>query len=276
MDILLGFVLPAVFAGGIYALLSRAPAESAFGRFAPSAAFVGGFLLGYFALKLGPIIPASHWHWLPCLMLLPLVLGPVSQAAGVTALERVLVYGLIAAIAGWALVPTWEDLKPPRETHLVFWGVWVVLFAAVLEPLSRRLSGSLLGLVFLITMVCGAGVLVFGGSLRFGQIAGAGAGALAGLSIACRFTREARSLKGLAIGFLLLLSGMLLVGRVNSFSNVPLGSYLLVHFAPASLWVLALGPLSRWEGIKRNIIAVILPTAICVAALALAAWGDLS
>src|SRR5687767_4558257 len=95
-DVLLGFLLPAFLAGGVFALLSRFSRDGLAGRFAPSVAFIGGCLIGYFALKLGPPLPDRHWHWLPYVMLLPLVLGPVSVAPGVTAVERVLLYGLVA------------------------------------------------------------------------------------------------------------------------------------------------------------------------------------
>ncbi len=269
-DLLLGFVLPAVFAGGTLAVCSRAAKDSALGRLGPSLGLVGGFLLGYFLLKLGPVAPDRHWQWMPYAMLLPLVLGPVSVAPGVTWLERILVYALIAAVAGWWLVPTWEDLEPSRGRHLLVWGAGVVVLAGLLEPLSRRLSGTVLATVYFLTMVFAGGVLVFSGSLRFGQIAGAGAGAFLGLAVASRFRPGGGSLPGLAVGFVLLAAGMLLVGRVSSFSKVPLASYLLVSMAPVSLWTTALGPVSRWKGGKRFLAAVSLPAVIDLVGLILA------
>jgi hypothetical protein len=274
-EILLGFVLPAVFAAGMFLALARTSPEGVLGRFGPALAFAGGFLLGYFLLRLGPVAPESHWHWLPYGVLLALIVGPVSRAAGVTWVERVLLYALVAAVAGWWLVPTWEDLEPSRTSQLLFWAALVVLSASLLEPLAGRFSGSLLGLVLFFTMVCASGVLALGGSLRFAQIAGAGAGSLAGLAIVARWGREVDSLQGVAMGFVILIWGSLLVGRVNSFSSVPLASYVLLPLAPLSLWLFARGPLSRLEGAKRTLIAISLPLAIAGCAVILAAVAEL-
>lgn len=275
MDVLLGFVLPALWAGGVFALLSRFSPDGFCARFAPSVAFVGGFLLGYFSLKLGPLVPESHWHWLPYVMLLPLVVGPVSVATGVTLLERLLLYALASVIAFWCLVPVRESLEPSRAALLLVSAGAVVLLACLLEPLSRKFSGSFFALILFLTLTFAAVLLAFSGSLRFAQIAGAGAGALAGVTGVCRLVPKADSLSGLSIGFVLFLWGILLVGRVNSFSNVPLASYLLIPLAPASLWLVTLGPLSRLKGKKRLLVSASLPIVISLVAIALAALSEL-
>jgi len=277
-DVLLGFALPALWAGGVFAVLSRFSPEDALRRFGPSVGLVGGFLLGYFLLKLGPAVPDpdNHWHWLPFAMLLPLITGPVSQAKGVSGFESILLSVLVAAVAGWWLVPDWEALDPSRATHLIVWGALVVVLIGVTEPLSRRFSGTIFGLVLFITMTFAAAVLALSGILRFAQMAGAGAGALAGLALACRFgSEEANSLPGLAGGFVLLCCGSLLIGQVNSFSDIPLASYLLVPLAPTSLWLFVRGPLSRWEGTKGFLARAGLPLIISAIALVLAAAAEL-
>jgi hypothetical protein len=274
-DVLLGFVLPAVFAGGMFAVLSRSSREGLAGRFAPSVAFICGFVLGYFCLKLGSPVPNRHWHWLPYVLLVPLVLGPVSAASGITLVERVLLYALVSAIAFGFLVPTWDNLEPSRLTQWIFSAGMVVLLACLLEPLSMKFRGSLLALALFIATVFGAGVLFLSGSLRFAQIAGAGAGALLGLSAACRFDGEAVPIRGLAIAWVLFAWGILLVGRTDSFSDVPLASYLLIPVSPLSLWLVTIGPLSRLKGIKQLLVSLGLPLAISLAAIAFAAVAEL-
>lgn len=274
-DVLLGFMLPAVLAGGVFAILSCFSRMGLAGRFAPSVAFAFGFLLGYFCLKLGSPLPDRHWHWLPYVLLLPLVLGPVSVASGVSATERVLLYALTSAIAFGFLVPTWEDLEPSRRMQWIFSAAAVVLIASLLEPLSGKFRGSLLALVLFIATVFGAAVLALSGSLRFAQIAGAGAGALLGLAAVCRFDRDAVPLRGLALAWVLFAWGILHVGRVDSFSDVPLASYLLIPLSPLSLWLLTIGPLSRLQGTKRLLLTLGLPLAVSLGAIAFAAMAEL-
>lgn len=275
-DALLGFLLPALCAGAVLAGFLRISRKDAARRFAPSIAYVSGLLLGYFLLKLGPYSPEAHWHWLPYAMLLALVIGPVSLAAGVTSFERVLLYALVAVIAGRLLVPDWEDLKPSPLAHLVFFAIYSTLLASVLESQRRHFSGSLIATVHLIAMAFAAGVLALSGSLRFAQIAGAGAGASAGLALACRFVPKDDSLQGVSLVYVLLLNGILLAGRVNSFSNVPLASYLLIPLAPLSLCLMAQGRLAQWDGAKRTLAGLGLPLIICIFALAIAAVAELS
>jgi hypothetical protein len=74
---------------------------------------------------------------------------------------------------------------------------------------------------------------------------------------------SAAALTGAAAGLAVLLSGLIFTGYFNSFSDVPLGSYLLVLAAPVILWLAPLGPLKDLSGPK----AFAVQTATVVAVL---------
>jgi hypothetical protein len=245
-------------------------------RASASMATLSGFLVGYGLLKLAPWAPEAHWHWLPYLLIASAIVGPVACAVGVNHVERLLLYLLVAVVAAWFLVPTWEDLDPSRTIHCVVFVAYVVVLASLLEPLAIRLLGPLLPIVFWATMTTAAVVLALSGSLRFAQIALAGAGSLFGVLLVACFRRETNHVTGLALLFSVMAVGLMLVGRVNSFSEVPLASYLLVPAAPLSLWLGVTGPLTQMTRGKRMVVSLILPFALLGGALLLAAMAEMN
>ena len=126
------------------------------------------------------------------------------------------------------------------------------------------------------TLLFGAALLATSGSLRFAQVLGAGAGALCGMAAAAWLGARARplALAGISLSFTVLLAGMMLVGRVNSFSSVPLASYVLIPVAPLFLWISFAGPLSHLQGMKRATVQFALALTPCAAALVLAALAE--
>jgi hypothetical protein len=236
-DLLFGIVVPALVAGTVLFLVTRFAALEVLKRSAAAVALAAGFLAGYGLLGLGPWKPQSHWHWLPYNLLLSLVALPlVGRVSGRWIIQGLLSL-LVAGAAAWVLVPTWPDLAPPRTIQMVVWTVAVVAMTLLLEPLTRRVSGRLLPLVLTATLLAAAIVLALSGSLRFAQIAGLGMAALAGMTVAASRVGTAEPLSGAALSFSLLVSGLLLVGHVNSFSAVPTISYVLVPPAPLLLWM---------------------------------------
>jgi hypothetical protein len=129
--------------------------------------------------------------------------------------------------------------------------------------------------VLVVTLIGGAIILALSGSLRFTQVLGAGAGALCGITQVVWLSSRDRSLAGISLSYTVLLAGMLIVGRVNSFSEVPLMSYVLLPFAPLSFWITSIGPLSRLQGTKRVLVQIGLALAVCAAAVLLAALAEL-
>jgi hypothetical protein len=118
-------------------------------------------------------------------------------------------------------------------------------------------------------------VLALSGSLRFAQIALAMAAALFGIVIVAAVRRDESQLTGIALLFSVASVGCLLIGRVNSFSNVPLASYLMIPAAPLFAWCGCIAPLARYSGVKRMLAIVTVPLAILAAAVLIAAVTEL-
>jgi hypothetical protein len=271
-DVLLGGVAPAIVAGVVLVLLRRfLPSELA-DRFAATVAVLSGFLTGYELLGLAPWMPTTHWHWLPYAMLGAAVIGPVAEGGG--AFKRVFSHMVMAVAAAWMLVPTWDDLDPSRTIYLVVIVVYVIGLASLLEPLVKRFPGPLLPAILWATMTTAAVVLALSGSLRFAQITLAGAAALFGLMLVACLKRDVNMLTGISSVFSVMAVGSLLIGRVNSFSEVPLASYMLVPVAPLLLWVCTTGPLSRLTSVKRSFVYASLPIVLLVGSVLLAAVAE--
>lgn len=272
-DLLYGFVTPAAVAGVALFLLRLIPADVA-QRSAATVALVGGCWAGYWLLSLGPWQPETHWHWLPWAVLMALATGPVSCARGVSSVEQVALCVLVSTVAAWSLVPTWPSLDPPRLAQAGALAGYAVILASLLGPLTKRFKGPFLPAVLAVTLLAAAIVLALSGSLRFAQIAGAGAGAMFGIGIAAQLDKKADSLRGAAMAFTLLTAGALYVGQVNSFSNVPLASFALVPLAPLALWPCTLGSLARQTGWRRWLSHAGLPAIVIALGLGLAAYAE--
>lgn len=262
-----GFVVPAIIACALMLLLRRFLPGDAAERYAAPVAVMVAFLAGYGMLALGPWQPTLHWQWLPYLAVAATLIGATALASGVRLLERWLLYALIAVAAAWFLVPDWEDLEPSWSVHVVVLTVYVTLLSALLQPLAARLPGPLVGTVLSLCMVVVAVVMVPAGSLRFLQVAGAVAGGYVGCTIATMFLNRRGEFGGIALLFAVLTAGLMLSGRANSYSGVPLVSYLLPPLAPLGLWFAAGAWESRWPGRTGSVVAailVILPLAVAV------------
>ena len=81
------------------------------------------------------------------------------------------------------------------------------------------------------------------------------------------FRRDENCLMAAMTVAALLLTGLMLIGRVNSFSSVPLFCYMLVAVAPQFLWLTMIGPLARLTAWKRALVdsgVVLTPLAIAL------------
>ena len=261
-DILYGGVVPALAAGLLMLILRWLLPDAFEKRYTVVVAFVAGFFVGYGMLSLSPWIPTAHWHWLPWMLLAGTVVGPISCVNGVYRIERWLLYALLALGVGWMLVPTWEDLEPARWIHQACFVLYVVGWMAVMEPLGRRSAGPLLPAVLTATLTAAAVILALAGSLRFAQIALAGAASLFGIFLVSCWDRQPGRLSGIGLVFSILVIGSLLVGRVNSFSDVPLVSYALVPLAPLGLWLTEAKPLARFPSWQRSLAGGVVALAI--------------
>jgi len=245
-------------------------------RHSASLATVVGFLVGYGLLSLAPWSPTAHWHWLPFALILAAIAGPITCAEGVTFVERLVLYMLVALAVGYALVPEWEDLAPSRNVHLAAFAAYVVLLPVLLEPLTKRLVGPRLPFILWATVTAAAIVLALSGSLRFAQIAIALAGALFGIFLVSFTRRDTNHLAGISLLFSVASVGALLIGRVNSFSEVPLASYLMIPAAPVFAWCGFAGPLGQFSGAKQVLATTAIPLLVLAVAVCLAAFAELS
>ena len=276
VDILYGGAAPAVVACIVSMVLRRFAPQDVGKRYAASLAVLAGFALAYRLLDLGPWAASAHWEWLPYALIASALVGPIASTEGVKLWERLLLYAFVAIVTGWFLVPTWEDLDPSRAVHLGVLAAYLVLLAGLLEPLANRARGPLLLFVLWATLAATTAVLVLSGNLRFAQMALAGAAALFGVALVACVRRETNYTKGVSLIFSMMAVGLMLIGRVNSFSEVPLASYLLVPAAPLALWCSAVGPLSTLTGVKGVTVRVALPFSLLGVAVVLAICAEMS
>jgi hypothetical protein len=274
-DIVLGGIVPVIVSAGVLLALRQLSSPGLNDRYSASVAMLCGFLSGYALLELGPWHPDAHWHWLPYAMLSAALVGPVCCVTGVNSIERGAMYALLAVAVGSLLVPTWEDLDPTRPTYLIGFVAYVTLLTGLMDPLAKRLRGPSIPIAMWATITAVSIVLAISGSLRFAQIGISGAGAMFGIMLCACVVAEVSSLQGLSLGFAILTVGGLLIGQVNSFSDVPWISYLIIPVAPLSLWITTVGPLSQPTGVKRMVINAVLVATVLGIGVATAVVADL-
>lgn len=248
-------------------------------RYSLGIALAVGFFTGYWLLpEWAPLVPEKHWQWLPYLAAAA-VLGGLTQATGVSWVERLLAYALLALVAAWQLVPLWPELQPPRPYTISLLAGYMFLLAALVAALPDRLLGPLF--VGLLTASAGAVALLIaiGFSFQYGQIAALPAAALAGCFGASFFiANRVLAIRGLLPVFAVLVGGMAFVGTIEP--TMPMPIFLVAPAAPLMLWLFAAGPLGRLQGISAGTaqtIAVLVPLIIALVIVALGngeeEWG---
>src|SRR5688572_17827509 len=87
-----------------------------------------GLIAGY-ALLSPPVawLPVRHWHWLPYVSLMGMIVGTVVFARGIWTLERTLMSLLAAAITACVLVPHWSSLAANRHIYVLSLAVYLWL-----------------------------------------------------------------------------------------------------------------------------------------------------
>ena len=193
-----------------------------------------GAAVGYFMLNLGPWVPDAHYEWLPIGIAIAMLTASAVGLLGKSALIRFgilpIAYGTVAAVAGYLLMPTWDDLTPPYVPYLLCWcvGVAAVSIASELSPESSRWPFAI---VWLGTCLAIAAIVAISESLRFAQVAGLTFGASLGLAVTGLLLGRSL-LGGTGLTLTTYLSGILLISHVNSWSDVPMISYWLPLAGP--------------------------------------------
>lgn len=234
LDVLLYAVLPAtvaaavVLTGTLFVSGGRAAAAGAV------LAFVGGVAVGNVLRGVFPLRPGqASWEWLPCAALAALAVELLARLPGIPVAVGWLVRGSAAGLAAWLLVPAdlaagaWWALPAFAGTVLGEW--WI------LDRLDRRAPTGWVPLLLVLALGAGATVLIHAHSARLTDAATLAAAAVFGIATVAWWWRAESG--GTVPGVAVLLPGLLLAGQSETFSEVPVWSFVLVALAP-----LAAGP----------------------------------
>src|SRR5262245_8200794 len=100
-------VIPMLTAAAVAWLARRGLPPAIAQRYWLGLALAVGFIIGYWLLpERPPLAPVKHWHWLPYLAAMALA-GGLTSASDASWIARLLVYGAVALVAAWKLVPHW-------------------------------------------------------------------------------------------------------------------------------------------------------------------------
>lgn len=294
-DILLGLVVPALASMIVVAVVAWLSRKRDSTGTAAAPAVVLGFLLGYWLLKLGPVVPEFDRDWLPYTAVCALVPAMIPRQSRHSFKLQLLALAIVVIVSAWVLVPTWDSLEPSRTVHLAVWTIYTFALSAGLlsiaragdwpqrssndeEPLRQvkdasRSGGLLFLFLMLATLSAASALLLLSESLLFCQIMLAGTAAFAGLALvyatASRFFQFRPSLSGAALVYSILVSAAMLTGKVNSFSDVPTSSYLILPLTPLA-YGLALPARSGELSWKQTLLVIVVALAICGLAMGLA------
>jgi hypothetical protein len=119
---------------------------------------------------------------------------------------------------------------------------------SALDALPDRLLGRLFLVHLTLVAMAVAVLLAAAVSLKYGQIAGIAAAALAGCGAAAFLAKRPPATRGLIPAFAVLVGGAAFVGCIEP--QPPLARMLLAPAAPLVLWPFASGPLGRIDGKK--------------------------
>lgn len=273
-DLALGVLVPIVTAAVVAAVIRAIPWGDNGHRQAPGWALVVGFALGYGLLKLGRWQPEDSYEWILYVVAAAAICGPLLARDEATWYERITLFGVIAISGSWFLVPTWQSLEPSRLYWLLVTTLSIVAVACCVEILAKRLSSWWLGLLLAGTGFFASVLLMLSGSAKFAQIAMAFSGALVGLGVMSLWRKDDEPIRGIGLGLATGLIGMLMLGRVYSFSKIPTGSYALIAFAPLPLLLTVVPPLRKWEGAKLYAVSGLACGAFLIGGIILAVVWD--
>jgi hypothetical protein len=215
--LVIGLVVPAAIAGLLTWILPRIISGQWATNYAATAAVVIAFVISYALLpEWAALKPERHWQWLPLLAIAAHIVGSAGMQSGQSMWLRAALLAVLAAGAAYLLVPTWPDLQPPRFASILLVAIYLASLMRMLDWLSPSLSATWLLAVLTLTAAILAVILAID-VVRFGQLAGIGAAALAGCWIAVVFTAKTKSFDrpGLSPVFAVLVGGMAYVGCIE-------------------------------------------------------------
>ena len=254
-------LVPATTAMAVQILVRSVVPDSAARRYAAALAIGIAFFVGIACLfSWTELVPKRHWHWLPYLCALAMVLGPVTLASGVYAIERLLVQLFIAGLSAWLLVPSWSNLAPPRWLSIPLLTVYLFLLVVLLDRLPERLPGHLLPALLAMTALWLALAAAANVSETYGLLIAVSAAATIGTWAGMGFRSDSMNVRGLITPLTIILGGAAYVCCVEL--EPPLFGALLMPAAPLALWFCSWEPLVRlkgWSGGLVQTALVLLP-----------------
>ena len=278
-----GVLLPSVVAGLVIVMTLRASRNPRPARAVGALAFACGFLSGYAALCHvffdKPLWKFEDpWQWLPVWATLAvaadLVDLPFAKKPIVGGALRLLVLVAVVFVAAEYLVPQTAARTPGgapiaearpnlvQATRLGLLVLWLGLAWA-----ADRVPGGLFPLLLALPALAGGMVLEASGSGTYAQLAGLLAGVLLGCAPLAWWKPGRPFVRGMVPGIVVVLSGLMLNGFLDTLVPVPLTSYLLVAAAPLALLVGAVPAVRRLPTRLRSAIlasAVLLPLGAAV------------
>ena len=267
-DMILGGLIPAAVVVAVCLLSARFLTSNLSRSIAANWAIAIAFFIGVRLLNLSPWKPASHWHWLPYIGLECALLSPLLVHGN--AIIRCASAVIASGVSAYLLIPVWDDLPRPRIEMISGFATVLVAVWAAIRPLAQHVERRSLAIVFAGSALGMALILTLAGSLRFGQIGGAIAGGFIGFMVAQLVDRNSDRLSDVSFLFTLLCGGAMLVGQLNSTSDVPLVCFLIPPFAPLALCLSRVGPLSKLQGKTRITADILLPALFVVTAIGIA------
>lgn len=247
-------------------------------RFSLPAAWAAGFFVGYALLPDGAsLLPQRHWQWLPWL---GLAAGLVGRSSAPSYLSLI-AWAILAAVSAWLLVPTWTTLWPPRLVTFPLLAAYLFLLMSLFGVLPNRLITRALIGYMAVSAIAVALCIAIGVSATYGRITALAAAALIGCYIAAMTpawrpmqpdaSPDSLGIRSLIPAFAVLVGGIAFVGTIEP--KQPLPIIMLAPAAPLTLWLFAAGPLAKLQGWKAGavqVVAVLLPLIIALAAIILA------
>jgi hypothetical protein len=265
--------------------------NSVIARYLAAAAFAAAFFVAFELLRRwGELAPAGYWRWLPYLVVLAALVGGLRSAAGLSAIERIVVLVLAAAIVAWLSTPSWghlalpEPLAPLGEAlkrafqeksatpaghqlgYSLILTIAFVIHVSLAERLATRIPAWQFVVALGITSFALAGLLAVPISLKFGAVTIASAASCAGIAAGSFLARRAGDMRSLAFPWSATVLVMALIGYLNSTSR--LVGLLLVPLAPLALLV----PVGKLSGGKATALRAAILCVALAAATAIVVW----
>ncbi len=213
---------------------------SGLGLLAGFVALAGSGQTGWTFLRL-----TDSWDWLLPLAVMAIVAGIVERMAALPVPARWGIRLLVAATTAWLVVRAEDAVVAVHPGWYPGLGLAILVLWGSLDRLGRRWAGSDPPILLATVALANAGLLELAGSLKLAQMGGVLASVLGGIACFARRNRDEAPVVGAVPALSVLLPGLLFTGFLNTFSEVPSASFLLVLASPLVLGATAVPPLSR-------------------------------